>query len=182
MRWRAIIFNGPPGSGKDTLADLVERHYQCAHVRFKDGLVPLVLAAYRVDQAWFTAHYTRELKDQPCAELAGMSPRQALINMSENVIKPAFGDAAFGLIAAKRITDQLTVFSDGGFVSELQPIVDLLGARHVLIVQLTRHGCTFENDSRTYYPENVLGCTTVWLHNTGTIDEVYNRAVYMINS
>jgi hypothetical protein len=183
MRWKIIIFNGPPGSGKDTLADILEKKYHCAHIRFKDGLVPLVLAAYHVDQEWFSAHYTRELKDRPCTELAGMSPRQALINMSENVIKPAFGEAAFGLIAVKRINpEQMTVFSDGGFVSELRPIIDAIGAKHTLIIQLSRPGCTFENDSRSYYPENVLGCTTVWLDNTGTIDELYERVDMIVQT
>jgi hypothetical protein len=169
-----VIFNGPPGSGKDALAEHFVQRWGFRHQRFKYGLVPLVLRAYRVTADWFDAHYTRELKEQPCHELAGMSPRQALINMSEQVIKPAFGEAAFGIMAARRLDKTArTVFSDGGFVDELEPVVAEIGADNVLIVRLVRPGHSFAQDSRAYYPDHVLGCRTVTLHNTGSLAELF---------
>lgn len=170
---KVLIFNGPPGSGKDTAADYIEQHFQYKHLRFKDGLLPLVLTAYRVSREWWDEHYTRELKNIPHPNLCGQSPREALINMSENVIKPNFGESAFGDIAVRHLDPDRNVFSDGGFIEELRPVVDAIGPENILIVQLHRDNCTFENDSRSYYPNNVLGCKTIQITNNKSIDEFH---------
>ena len=173
---QVVIFNGPPGSGKDTLANYYEDCLGYQHLRFKDGLVPLVLKAYKITQEWFTARYTRDLKDVPCPELCGMSPRQSLINMSENVIKPAFGESAFGDIVARQIDmTRTTVFSDGGFIEELRPVVDKVGADNVIIIQISRPNCSFDNDSRSYYPQNILGCKTIQYENSSSINELFSQ-------
>ncbi len=179
-----LVLAGPPGTGKDTIANYLVRQFNFIHIRFKDALIPLVLGAYKVDMAWFDQHYTRELKDQPCPELLNMSPRQALIHMSEHVIKPTFTESAFGTIIARRIVPgQYTVISDGGgWAPELKPVVDAVGAHNVFILQLTRDHCSYTNDSRVAYPDNIFGCKTVTVHNNGSIDDLFNQTIMALQS
>lgn len=169
----AVVFNGPPGSGKDTAAKHVVEHCKARHLQFKDQLIKMVIKAYRVSREWFDAHYTRELKNIPTPELCGFSPREALINMSENIIKPVFGKAVFGKISAKKIKDgQCVVFSDSGFQEELSPIVEKLGCDMVLVIKLARDGCDFNGDSRNYLPDRPYGCPTYHIDNNGTIEDL----------
>jgi hypothetical protein len=170
MVGKVIIFNGPPNSGKDTAVAYIEQCFGATHVRFKDALVNLCCATYKTSPDWWRDHYTRELKDIKQPELLNQSPREALIHISENVIKVFFGDDVFGRITAQSLApDALTVISDGGFVSELKPIIDTVGSNNVIIVRLHRHGCDFSRDSRAYLPDGVLGCMVYDLENQSDV-------------
>lgn len=165
---KIILFNGPPESGKDTCANLIESVYGAHHVRFKDGLINIVLRMFNLTREWWDERYTRQSKEVPRPELMGYSQRQILIHVSEHVLKPVLGEDVFGRIAAHTISKSdknLFVFSDSGFVEELLPVVECVGAHNVSIVQLHRNGCSFEGDSRSYLPENVFGCNFVQLNN-----------------
>lgn len=155
-----LILNGPPGVGKDTLADmLVPLGFQ-KH-QFKEQL-------YRDTSAFFLVNHhellqratSRVLKEQPWDKLIlqldetihqVLTPREALIHVSENVIKPNYGKDYFGQAAAARCRKQnaeFAVFADGGFASELPPLVEAFD--YVGIVRLHREGFDFQNDSRSY--------------------------------
>lgn len=142
-----IILNGPPGSGKDTIAELLVQH-GFTHECFKAPLYPLTAMMYGVTTEWFKEVATdRILKEQPFDELnCGMTPRMALIDTSENQIKPYMGKDFFGLLAASRVKGN-TVFSDGGFEEEIEPMIQQHSA---WIFRLHREGFTFEGDSRSY--------------------------------
>ena len=80
-----------------------------------------------------------------------------MIWVSEEVIKPLFGYNYFGKYLAEEIgvSDSCgVVISDSGFAQELMPILDrdyyTFNDIEVHVVQLTKDGCTFEGDSRTY--------------------------------
>jgi hypothetical protein len=161
---KIVIFNGPPGSGKDyavgalgavgTEAGLLITHNKMAE--------PLKLGVHKL----FNLNYDPKLydhpdhaheKDEPLAKLFGMTPRQAYIWMSEEVLKPKFGDDVFGQMMVNTIKGQradVHAFSDGGFVDEWLPIVDLVGSGSVLVIEVhaTRDGklLTFNGDSRSY--------------------------------
>jgi len=152
---RLLILNGPPNSGKDTLADLLVKHEGFHKLQFKDSLFNILASTLGMTtEEFLTNHYSREDKENPIFKLVHdgglMSPRQALIHMSENVIKKEFGENVFGLSVAKRLKDGWSVTSDGGFVEELEAIIDEIGAEKVIVVRIQRDGCTFENDSRRY--------------------------------
>jgi hypothetical protein len=103
----------------------------------------------------------RDEKEIPRDQLGGRSPRQALIYVSEEVVKPAFGQDYFGRYAAQRLTPgALHIFSDGGFIKEIQPVIDAVGPENLLLVQLHRDGFSFEGDSRRYIPTNYVQCWT----------------------
>ena len=80
-----------------------------------------------------------------------MSPRQALIHVSENVIKPIEGKDYFGRQAKKSVLASellVFVFSDGGFIDEIQALKS--DKTKVTVIRLHREGFTFEGDSRSY--------------------------------
>ena len=83
-----------------------------------------------------------------------MTPRQLLILVSEDFVKPICGQNAFGVLATRRLLlqdiDKNTVFSDGGFVEEIKPLVDTFGKENVVVIRIHRKGCTFDGDSRSY--------------------------------
>lgn len=114
-----------------------------------------------------------------------MSPREALIFLSESVVKPLWSDDYFGTRAAQLIdstSDKLYVFADGGFLAELIPLVGKIGAENITVAKIEREGCTFEGDSRDYVEAGSLGCNEFWVANSSTIKEVaegiHSRVVF----
>ena len=170
-----VVFNGPPGSGKDEAADYAVNSRGARHLRLKEPLVKAVKLQYGIGDADWRAMYVRELKDQPSIQLDGLSPREALIHMSENVLKPALGQDVFGRAVADKLRPGLTCLSDGGFRAELDAIADV--ADRLVVVHLSRDGCTFEGDSRSY----VHGFETVDIANLGD-DSFYDLVDETIDS
>jgi hypothetical protein len=147
-----LIFNGPPGSGKDEACGFLRVNHGYRHIQFKDQLFIDTTEFFGVSLTWFMKDYdNRELKEKPYEQLNGMSKRQALIHVSENVIKPKYGSDYFGIKAAERIDLASSYcFSDGGFLEEITPVINTVGQDNLCIVQLYRAGCSFHSDSRNY--------------------------------
>lgn len=100
-----------------------------------------------------------------------LSVREAMIYTSEVVCKPTFGSNYFGIAAASSIQeDYINVFSDGGFVEELTPIIDKLGKENVMIVRIHREGCDFSGDSRDYLPDGIVSNTFDVYNNDTLLD------------
>ncbi len=154
---QVIILNGPPGSGKDTIANLLAQQ-GFTHRRFKEPL-------YRLTAMLFDMHpdtlkelaTNRDTKDTENIRIQHpktkvlMTPREALMYTSEECLKPYMGKDFFGKLASSEINSD-TVFSDGGFEEE----VDVLLENHeVWIFRLHREGYTFERDSRDYLEKGI---------------------------
>ena len=160
---RVVIFNGPPRSGKDTAVNtiwqLLDR--SCIHIKMADPITNSVKSLFGIQFAdW--QHIYNNFKDAPHPQLQGMTPREACIWLSEEVVKPKFGKDFFGRIAARRCTDAIdggytVLMSDGGFLDEVQCIVDHVGSEHVVLVHLHRPGFDFANDSRSLLDHQQLG-------------------------
>lgn len=153
MSKKVVIFNGPPGSGKDTLAAMLYQMYGTGWRSFKEPLNEIAMAMSGASWAVWNEWTSRELKELPRVELGGLSPRHFLIKISEEWTKPLFGGSHFGKIAARnaaRTDSDVVVFSDGGFDDEILPLIDKFGADNVIVVRLHREGFTFEGDSRDY--------------------------------
>jgi hypothetical protein len=111
------------------------------------------------------------------AEFGGLSVRQAMIKVSEEVIKPVYGKNYFGESAAKTLAEgKLNIFSDSGFMEELIPIRNKVGAENILLIRLIREGCTFKGDSRGYLDPRVAGIKSIVINNCLPLKE-YLKAV-----
>lgn len=178
----AIVFNGPPGSGKDAICDhlvgkLAKNGYK--HLRFKDKLFELAMTIYSISEKdFFDIYNDRDMKEQPLDIFYGRSARQVLIHISEVMIKPEFGKNYFGVAAAKTLVNGINVFSDGGFPEELEGIYEATNG-HMLIVQLFRDGCDFSNDSRNYI-NNFKDVPIVKVDNNGTLDDFFEKVKIVI--
>lgn len=163
---KVVLFNGPPNSGKDYLADLMVSQLGASKKMFKQRLYEITAAIYGIDLVRFVEMASsRTSKELPNKELGGLSPRQAMIKVSEEVIKPKFGKDYFGKALAKNIGLGLTVISDGGFDEELDIVTYEVGVENLVVVKLEAEGCSFVNDSRKYVDSEGKGIRTVYMFN-----------------
>jgi len=184
---RVVILNGPPNSGKDVLASYCSAadHSQYGHAsvvrRFKESLYVVTAMLYCVDLEWLIAVANdRDQKDEYQPEL-GSTPREALIFTSERVVKPHYGDEWFGKKAAQSLVPgRIHWFSDGGFLSEMNPLLAAVGQENFLLVRLRRRGCSFELDSRRYLDADMCPhfCE---LTNDGVLCDAGDQLVTRVN-
>lgn len=155
MKRDIIILNGPPGCGKDTIAAYLTGHrYPAVKASFKQPMFDIafsMLGVCRYDE-FMDLYNDREQKEKPQVILGGKSPRQFMIWISEDVMKPVFGDHYFGRRMVEEIhemyRDLTVVISDGGFPEEIKPLVK--AGHEVHICRLHRDGFTFAGDLRDY--------------------------------
>ena len=161
-----ILFNGPPGTGKDAAADFF-KELGFKHLSFKYQLYKETIRYFGVEEKWFMERYkNRDEKEVPSAYLNHMSCREAMIHVSEDIIKPQKGLDFFGNLVANEIDlSKDYCISDGGFIDELIPVINKVGSENFVLVQLTREGHDYSTDSRRYldgnlYKEFVISHTT----------------------
>lgn len=156
---KVIVFNAPPNAGKDVAAaSLVEKlnrvGYNAYHKEVKENLFKATKACFGVPDDVWDELYTRENKELPSYYLINngrpTSPRKAMINTSEEVLKPLFGKDVFGIMAANSLEEGINVFSDGGFPEEIDCLREAVGDENFILVHVYRDGCSFEGDSRDY--------------------------------
>lgn len=152
-----IILNGPPWSGKDTIAGLLAKHGKYYIESFKIPMHAMAIAMTGWSEfEWHSKYNNRSLKEVPQDELGGKTFREFMIHISEDMMKPLFGKAVFGDLMATRIRREWAygtggvVVSDGGFPDEVYP---LLSVGDVHVVRLHRDGFTFAGDRRRYLAE-----------------------------
>lgn len=155
-----IILNGPPGCGKDTIANCMVEKQSRPYIKrqFKDALYAFTAKHFEVDLDKFI-HYAsdRTLKDScSLAGLGGRTPRQALIHVSEDILKPRYGNDFFGQVEAGSLRECAgrnggivnVIYPDGGFTDEVMAVGNELDS--LIIIRLHRNGFSFEGDSRNY--------------------------------
>lgn len=148
-----FILNGPPGIGKDTIAKYVTDHDSSfKQLEFKAGLYTATADRYMVDRDWFKeVAVDRVWKETKFVSLGNVTPREAMIDTSENYIKPKYGKTYFGnalIRASEQYPVDNFVVSDGGFVEEVLALVE--GGHEVHIIQLIHKDFNFNGDSRGY--------------------------------
>lgn len=173
-----VCFNGPPYSGKDTmarmLADYIDSRGCTIPVMLVSLAMPLRRIAYQmVGETYMPATYP-SFKKTPFPQFGGRSGRQLLIDVSESFLKPTYGQE----IMAKLLLDELTDFTglalitDSGFQCEIDPLVDAVGAENLYIARVEREGCDFLNDSREWVYHTNDGAYP----NHGTLDDLRTEA------
>ncbi len=147
-----VILNGPPNSGKDTIADLLVEECGYTKHQMKDTLYEETAKHFECRLDLFKrVAMDRDAKETPFTMLNGLTPREALIHVSETIIKPKYGKDYFGESQAFECIRQgsyKAVFSDGGFPEEIGPLTEIFN--NVLIFHLFKSGTSFEGDSRNY--------------------------------
>ena len=153
-----VIFNGPPASGKDEAASLFKQEFGFGNLSFKYQLFKETIEHFKVDKEWFMEGYNdRSQKEKKEFALGDRSRREAMIHVSEDIIKPRNGKSFFGWKVSKEIEEgKHYAIADGGFIEELEPIIEKVGNENIIIVQLTREGHDYSTDSRRYFNGNLI--------------------------
>lgn len=211
MSKKIILYNGPRLCGKNASMDyLSDKGYEFEVAECKGHLHKLTMGFFCVpEQRYWAIYNNRDLKEVPqpefkvrftgreltqMQELLGewftsydveLSIREAMIYVSECIVKPRFGNDYFGRARMTQIrnsSSKLFVDSSTGFPDELNPLIHPmgLGQKNILLLRIHREGCTFEGDSRSYIPDGIID-NTVDVYNNGTELEYFLKVEEIVN-
>jgi hypothetical protein len=192
---KVVFLNGPPRSGKDTIAEYLETFENVIHFKFAEILHIYGKAfLYDIHDGDHAAveYFSEEHKNE-IMPIVDISYREYLINFSEKYFKPLYGQDIFGRILASKIDNvmkcdadldvtTICVVSDSGFDYEAKPVVDLIGSDNCKLVNLYRDGCTYEGDSRNYVtPESLNVTRHEIVDNNGSLKDLYTVSNNLIS-
>lgn len=191
---KIILFNGPPRSGKDTIAaETAVRLPGTPHIcKFAAPLKSTAMHMYCDGNSQiFHQLDSAELKDEPHYRFFGKTCREVQIAISETYFKPLHGPKVFGKILSQYITSaiereqkplNLFLVSDSGFRPEAEEIVSTHGAENVLLFRIHRDGFDFSGDSRGYITLDDLGVTAIDVNNNeGKLGDTVSYVTQKIN-
>ncbi len=168
---KVIFLNGPPRSGKDTSAIILQRYLPRAHrFGFADQLKTATHESLGLRDPF--DHY-EPIKDQQRHEFFGKTPREAYIAHSELYMKPVYGLDIFGKLWLRTALTAPNVahwlIPDSGFAYEAQPVMEHYGQGNCLLIRIHRDGYDYKGDSRSYI---TLPCETIDISNNASITEL----------
>ena len=184
---KVIILNAPPRSGKDKIAKLFEDHHGFPVVSFKRPMFNIARGilgetAYQV----FLNVYDSDLKDTRKLDmLGGMTCREFMIWISEDIVKPKFGNKHFGWLMSE-VLDEMSedcdtfICSDGGFPDEVEALIDF--SHEVHLIRMHREGFDFSNDSRDYIYLTGQYADKAHQHDINLIDGNPEQAMRLISA
>src|SRR6478609_8002249 len=143
---KVVLFNGPPGAGKDTMVSELVPYLNFQHMKFAAPIKRM--AAGLLDMSSGVLERSKDLQNKL---LNNTTLREMLIGLSEEFLKPRYGEDIFGRLAveeAQQSSYSLLLFSDCGFTPEVQHVIRAVGHRNCLLIRLHRAGKTYDNDSR----------------------------------
>lgn len=159
---KIVLLNAPPRAGKNTSASLLQAAFpNCGVIGFSHHLKRMVHGIYMGHRGWLLDpdHYDA-VKEIPNPNFDGLTPRQAYVHYSENVIKPLHGDEWFGEKFCQTVNDtkyDMIAVPDSGFRKEAERAVREFGADNMLLIHLYKAGCSYAGDSRGYINLDDLG-------------------------
>lgn len=181
---KIVLLNGAPRAGKDTAGKLILEYVVNGqngyHYKFSDPLKSSVHAMFHIS---IEPDALESVKDVPHAGMFGKTPREMYIHFSEHCMKPKLGQNVFAELMVKRLEllrsrhkDSVVVATDCGFQPEADVLIDFVGTKNVLLVELRREGCSFKGDSRGYLKARP-GMQKLLILNNGTIRDLRLRLV-----
>ena len=179
MTQRILLLNAPPEAGKDTAADylapLVPDSFQ---FKMSQPLKDAVRAIFSLTDAEYDLCEAN--KGSPLPLLLNHSFRNWQIDISESLVKPRGGSAAFGYLAHRKLSrrnESVLISSDTGFDDEVTPLLPLCmradGTLDVVLVHIYRPGKDFSKDSRNYI--QIPGVTPIRIDNDQGTAEYYEK-------
>jgi len=177
MRIKYVILNGPPNSGKSTVARWLTRQlsisddFQTAIQDEPAGPVKHFVATLLGER------YSEMNKDKPRAELGGRSVRQFVINLSEDHIKAEYGPDFLGRMLVYRSLRRLNPKPDYVILESSQDGAEIDAIPDRYIVRMDRDGCTFDNDSRGF-----LATPNFILLNNGSLDDLMGTVILLVEN
>lgn len=167
---KIILTNGPPGSGKDSVFNIVKEQFAGRTVNVKFAY-PLRKIAKKVFKIY---------DDEEFDDLKRKNPliRSFMIDLSENYLKPFFGKDYFGKIAAQYVNNYENkekvnfIVSDCGFENELHSFLSEIECKRkdIQLWRIYRPDCNFEGDSRQFV-SSLNQITEVDIENFGSYAE-----------
>ena len=153
-----VGFSGPPRSGKDSIANAL-----AAHIEDVRKVQPQILALSQPmrEVTFALAGLTYDLptyeaiKDQ-VNPILGVTIRQAMIDLSENYVKPTYGHDFWARALVAKLWNpvpKILIVTDMGFDAERLYFESLVGKDNCVWPQITRPGFSFAGDSRSYIGE-----------------------------
>ena len=169
-----IMFNAPPRAGKDTACEILMRKFpeSVKYEYFKEYLYKESAKVLGLDfNFWASVCQAGDLKDKPMLRLqtgeaeGSVTPRDILINVAENILKPKHGKDCIANATAHKIAKTIQQFKaekgynpiivvpDLGFPYEADAVRAIIPSAEVAVVHIKREGYTFDGDSRNYVPK-----------------------------
>lgn len=151
-----IGFSGPPRSGKDTIAKVLEHTLISRHgVRVQSLALstPMRTVVYNMLGIDYDDEHYEKHKDIPQAAFGGKSIRQAMIAFTEDHVKPQYGAGFWATSLLARRWDprpEVLIITDVGFPAEVEILTEAYGIENVVYPQITRPGTSFDGDSRSF--------------------------------
>lgn len=189
-----IFLNGPPHSGKSTLADLIvtrglmhrsPNHRTPLRLSFIEPGWLSLLATYYPDHL-FTDVVMLDDKEKarlkenplPISSKGGpISGREWLIRYADFLIS-LHGPEILGTLSLQTCIENeywhdVFVFDGARFIHDLRPFVRLRGPRSCVLVSLHRKGTSWSNDNGYYIQHQSESIPHFSLDNDSTLDALY---------
>lgn len=161
------------------------------------GILGYTLEGIEVDpdDTWEELWINRFKGADPATMNINLSIREAMIYVSEVVVKPRWGQDWFGKERVRKMesvgwsyvdldTGKETpiLFTDDScaFVDELHPLIEHLGQENILLIRIHRDGFTFDGDSRNYIPDGVI-TNTIDIENNSTEQDYFDKVDQEVN-
>lgn len=168
---KIICLNGPPSSGKDTIANILSLEYNALNVKIAQPLRDMVKLVFNVSED--DIDKVKNLPINPGE--SDYRIRDFMIDISEIIIKPKIDRHYFINTLCHKIDKQyagekLIIISDLGFPFEIKMINKAFSQTHdVQLWNIFRDGYDFTKDSRNYVS---FSGTTQKIKNNGTKKEL----------
>lgn len=183
-----VAFNGPPYSGKDTLAAMLVDATHAQSFEFKARLIEIAIAIAGVSSGQWNAWYQQD-KDQPRPELKGHSCRSFINLIAEDMIKPNLGSDFFASSVWRQAIKEGSgcIYTDMGYQVEAAEGLTIASSHSIVVVRLFRDGYEYSThgDTRNYINEKLFKYRIVFLDvhcKEGGLVEAFNDLLSELSS
>ena len=164
-----ILLSGPPRAGKNRAGVCLQNWLNGDHIALSNALKRMTPDHYGLGSSIPPLHF-EDMKDLPAPQFGGLTPRQAYIRFSEEIMKPRFGDGYLGQMGGSRVTGNLrrgrvTIVSGVGFFDEVVPLIEAAGRHRSLHIRVKPVRGDVRSDSRKPLDLSSIGVDSVELVN-----------------